>query len=124
MIVAAQKNLKKKMILRQKESLSQNPSSFSHWASLYLTHTHPFFEVAINGPEAAAFTRKMKEDFFPNTLFAGSKRSSELPILKNRFIKGNTLVYVCRDKVCAAPVESPEKAIKLISKTQNILVPI
>ena len=103
------------MILRQKESLSQNPGSFSHWASLYLTHTHPFFEVAINGPEAAAFTRKMKLDFLPNTLFAGSERSSELPILKNRFEEGNTLVYICRDKVCAAPVESPEKAIELIS---------
>ena len=109
------KKISNRMILRQKESLSQNSSSYSHWASLYLTHTHPFFEVAINGPKTAAFTRKMKVDFLPNTLYAGSERDSTLPILMNRFKEGKTLVYVCRDKVCAAPVDSPEKAIELIS---------
>jgi len=111
----AWEKISNRMILMQKESLSQNPSSYSYWASLYLMHTHPFFEVAISGPDAAAFSRKMKTGVFPNTLYAGSEKSSELPILKNRFKEGKTLVYVCRDKVCAAPVESPEKAIELIS---------
>ena len=103
------------MVLKLKESLSQNPGSYSHWASFYLMHAHPFFEVAINGPDAATFARKMKTGFFPNTLYAGSERSSELPIFKNRYKENETLIYVCKDTVCAAPVESPEKAIELIS---------
>ncbi len=104
-----------RMVLNQKEPLAQNLSSTSHWGSLYLMHTHPFFEVAINGSEAAAFSKKMKVDFSPNILFAGSERGSELPILKNRFKENETLVYICRDKVCTTPVGSPEKAIELIS---------
>ena len=99
------------MILMQKESLSRNLSSTSHWGSLYLTHTHPLFEIAINGPKTSAFAKKMKTGFYPNTLYAGSSTASELPILKNRYKENKTLIYVCRDKVCAAPVESPEKAI-------------
>jgi uncharacterized protein YyaL (SSP411 family) len=109
------KKISNRMILRQKESLSQNSSSYSHWASLYLTHTHPLFEVAINGPKTAAFTRKMKADFLPNTLYAGSERDSTLPILKNRHKESETLIYICKDKVCSAPIGSPEKAIELIS---------
>jgi len=104
-----------RMILMQKESLSQNLSSSSQWGSLYLTHAHPFFEVAINGPEVLTFTRKIKMGFLPNTLYAGSERSSALPILNNRYTENETLIYVCRDKVCAAPVGSPEKAIELIT---------
>ena len=101
--------------IKIRKSLSQNAGSYSNWASLYLTHAHPFFEIAINGPKAAAFSKKMKADFLANMLYTGSERSSELPILKNRFKEGKTLVYVCRDKVCAAPLESPSKAIGLIS---------
>jgi len=107
--------ISKQMVLNQKESLSRNLNSSSHWGSLYLMHTHPFLEITINGPEAAAFIRKMKIDFIPNTIYAGSKTVSNLPILKNRFKEGKTLVYVCKDKVCAAPVESPKMAIELVS---------
>jgi len=103
------------MVLQQKESLSRNLNSSSHWGSLYLMHTHPFFEITINGPEVAAFTIKMKEDFLPNTIYEGSETVSDLPILKNRFKEGKTLVYVCKDKVCAVPVESPKMAIELVS---------
>ena len=109
------KEISSRMILNLKESLSQKPNRYSHWASLYLTHTHPFLEVAINGPKTAAFTKKIKTDYHPNTLYAGSEGGSDLPILRNRFKEGKTLVYLCKDKVCAAPVESPEKAIGLIS---------
>jgi uncharacterized protein YyaL (SSP411 family) len=111
----AWEKISNRMVLMQKESLSQNSSSYSHWASLYLTHTHPFFEVAINGPKIAAFTKKMKVDFHPNILYAGSSTASELPILKNRYKEDGTHIYICRDKVCAAPVGSPKKAIEQIS---------
>ena len=111
----AWEKISNRMILNQKESLSQNLGSTSYWGTLYLMHTHPFFEVAINGPEAAAFNMKMKTDFISNTLYAGSERGSELPILKNRYKEDETLIYICKNKVCAAPVESPEKAIELIS---------
>jgi len=104
-----------RMILMQKESLSRNPNRYSHWASLYLMHSHPFFEIAINGPKTTAFKKKITMDFHPNTLYAGSERGSELPILKNRYKKNETLIYICKEKVCAAPVESPEKAIELLS---------
>ena len=39
----AWEKISNRMILMQKKSLTQNSSSYSHWGSLYLTHTHPFF---------------------------------------------------------------------------------
>ena len=104
-----------RMILNLKKPLSQNSGGYSHWSSLYLTRTHPFIEIAVNGQNTAAFTKILKTYLFPNALYAGSSKASPLPILRNRFKENETLIYICKDKVCAAPVDSPEKAIEMIS---------
>ena len=57
----------------------------------------------------------MKTTLLPNMLYAGSPEASELPILQDRYVEDKTLIYICEDKVCAAPVESPEKALAMIS---------
>jgi uncharacterized protein len=102
-------SISKKMLLRIKEALSQNLTSYSNWASLFLAHSYPFYDVAISGPEVISFSNKMRKNLRSNVLYAGSAKTSETPIMKNRFKKDLTLIYVCKDKVCAGPVESPEK---------------
>ena len=108
-------DLSNKMILKMKDALSQNITSYSNWASLYLSHAYPFFEVAINGPQAITLAVEMRTDLQPNVLYAGSTGKSDLPILVDRYKENKTLMYVCRDKVCAAPVENATQALKLIS---------
>lgn len=40
---------------------------------------------------------------------------NNLPLLKNRFIKDKTLIYVCVNKACKMPTESVEESVSLIN---------
>ena len=52
--------------------------------------------------------------YIPNKLIIGSKSKNNLPLLKNRYVEGKTLIYVCVNKACKMPTESLEEAISLI----------
>ena len=52
----------------------------------------------------------------PNKLLAGSIKESDLFLLQNRFVKDETLIYVCIDNTCKLPVSEIKKAIKTIKK--------
>ena len=50
----------------------------------------------------------------PNVIFAISEKKSDLPLLKNRYVESETLIYVCKNNVCLLPSQSVEEAIKQI----------
>ncbi len=41
---------------------------------------------------------------------------SDLEILKDRYVSGKTLFYVCENRVCQLPVEDSNKAIEQMLK--------
>jgi len=90
------------------------PSSFSNWLDLMLKMSDSFYEVAITGEKAISLTDEINTIFQPNKLIIGSEKESNLPLLKNRFIKDETYIYVCVKKACKLPVKTSEKAIELI----------
>lgn len=51
----------------------------------------------------------------PNVIFQISNESSDLPSIKDRYIKDKTLIYVCKDKVCLRSSETPSEALKQIN---------
>ncbi|MDO9545819.1 MAG: thioredoxin domain-containing protein [Pelolinea sp.] len=108
-------DLSNNMVLKMKDSLLQDITSYSNWATLYLSHAYPFFDVAVCGPLVISLSMEMKIDPQANVLYAGSVGKSELPILRDRYKENKTLIYVCQDKVCAAPVETAAEALKLTS---------
>ena len=50
-------------------------------------------------------------------IFQISNKSSDLPLIKDRYVKDKTLIYVCKDKVCLKPSETPSEALKQINNT-------
>jgi len=49
-----------------------------------------------------------------NILFVFSKSASNISILKDRTVKGKTLIYICKEGVCRLPVESAGQAMELL----------
>ena len=49
-------------------------------------------------------------------MLCGSIKESKLPLLENRYSKGQTRIFVCENKVCQMPVEEAEKAFELMNK--------
>ena len=59
--------------------------------------------------------KQINSKYIPNKLIIGSTTENNLPLLKNRFIKDKTLIYVCVNKACKMPTESIEESVSLIN---------
>jgi len=89
-------------------------SGYSNWAMLLLHFTQPYYEVAIVGKSVDEKRKALNKHYLPNKIFAGSAGESTLPLLKNKNSKGQTMIYVCSNKVCNNPVSDVEDALKQI----------
>ncbi len=92
------------------------PSAFANWHMLALDFLYPFHELVVTGKEAEAGIRDIRSRYLPNVTTAMAESESELPLLKGRFVPGQTLVYVCTNKSCRLPVPDTQKALGLVEK--------
>ena len=76
------------------------PSGFSNWLNLILNFKNNFYEVAIVGEKAIEKINELNNNYLPNKIVIGSLVENSLPLLKNRYIEGETLIYVCVKKAC------------------------
>jgi uncharacterized protein YyaL (SSP411 family) len=107
--------ISKQMMANIAEKLVPSGTYFSNWGILLLYHVYPSFEVVIAGSEAMEAIRSLGDHFLPHVIFAGSTQNKTgLPLLENRFVGGETNIYVCRERVCKMPVQSVEEALELI----------
>jgi uncharacterized protein YyaL (SSP411 family) len=94
-------------------------SDYSQWAQLITKEAFSYKEVVIVGPEAQNTNREIQQNYLPDVLFQISDKPSELPLLKDRFFKKETLIYVCEDKVCLRPSKSIKEALMQINSNQE-----
>ncbi|MEQ9261728.1 MAG: thioredoxin domain-containing protein [Owenweeksia sp.] len=104
----------KKMLNQVKDQLLRYGESYSNWGRLMLYLTYPYYEVAISGKDARTKYEKLQHAYLPNVVWIGAKGKSELVLLQNRFMEGETRIYVCQNKVCQLPVQEADKALDLI----------
>jgi len=95
-------SISKKMVSQIIPSIDY-PSAFSNWliAALYFSTYQK--ELGICGPKVFEYLDKINQNYFPSLLLAGSEKKSDLAFLKNRFKEGETLFYVCQNRMCLAP---------------------
>lgn len=86
---------------------------YAKWASLMGIITYKPYEVAVVGKDALQKSRILQTHFLPTAIFMGGAEEN-LPLLQNKAVANRTIIYVCRDRVCKSPEESPDLAIKLM----------
>jgi uncharacterized protein YyaL (SSP411 family) len=106
--------MSEQMIVNMKPAIGQSPGSYSNWIRLMIRFIFNPHEVVLAGPEAIKFRQQLDEHFLPDIIFAGSMSDSRLPLLRNRFVPGKSLIYVCRENVCKTPGESVPDALERI----------
>ncbi len=79
------------------------PSAYSNWMDLALNYSEQNKELAICGDAAIEYCQKINSFYFPNVVLAGTKKVSNLPFLKDRFVADQTLFYLCQNKTCSSP---------------------
>ena len=58
-----------------------------------------------------------QQNYLPNVLFQITNKPSELPLLKDRYFDLETLIYVCKNKVCLRPENTASEALKQINES-------
>ncbi|MBE0663409.1 MAG: thioredoxin domain-containing protein [Bacteroidales bacterium] len=107
-------NIAQRAVFGMAESILKHPSAFSNWARLLLMMQKPFYTFAITGNNANDHLTELLQEFSPQMLIAGERNESQLPILRNRFKRDETLIYVCSGNECYPPVKTPAEAMKYL----------
>ncbi len=93
---------------------NQQPNFYANWCSLMTKYVEEPYEVAIVGKDWSAKRIAFDQEYLPNVLFLGGKDEGSLELLQNKLNEGETMIYVCKKKVCKLPVTEVDKALKLL----------
>ncbi len=97
------------------EELKGYGSGYSHWAALALHFLYPFKELAIVGNNVDELLPALYKAASTNTIFASSRKESDLPLVKGRFVNDKTLIYVCENRACKLPVSTVSAALEQLA---------
>ncbi len=108
---------------RRMVSLMVNPmqeaaSNYAKWTSLLQKHTYPFYEIVVVGANAKELLSALHSEYIPNALLAGSVNASNLPLFKDRYVEGETYIYVCYNYTCKLPVKTVTEALQQLQDFQ------
>jgi len=92
-------------------NLERGAAATANWALLMTHMTYPFYEVAVMGPDAEAQRKELSQTYLPNALLMGGNEEGNLPLLQNKLLEGQTMIYVCVEKSCKLPVRTAEAAL-------------
>jgi uncharacterized protein len=106
------KDLAIKMTTRLAALIESEPGYMSNWGILFAEIIHGISEVVISGDDALAHRQELHRHFSPFIISVGTRDKSELPLLAGRDAKANeTFIYVCKNKTCQLPVNTPAEAL-------------
>ncbi|WP_179021886.1 thioredoxin domain-containing protein [Winogradskyella forsetii] len=89
----------------------QSPQNFGNWGVLYLNDLYPYFEVVVVGDNAKPLVNKLNSYYMPNMMLLGSSEKSDLPLLTNRYVEGETYIYLCQDNTCKMPFQTIDNVL-------------
>ncbi len=88
---------------------------YSNWMQLLLDNLKSPYEIAIVGENADAIRKEFASNYLGNSILLGSEGEGTLDLLKDKYLEGATMIYVCQNKVCKRPVEEVDKALTLLT---------
>ncbi|HNX55712.1 MAG TPA: thioredoxin domain-containing protein [Prolixibacteraceae bacterium] len=109
------KKIAEDMLERMTGNITEYPSGYSNWAQLLMDFTRSPREVVIIGEKAIVHLKNLQKHYLPDVIFCASTTASDLSLLKDRYVSGKTLIYICQDNTCQLPVETIEEALRLLS---------
>ncbi|MFK7948619.1 MAG: thioredoxin domain-containing protein [Saprospiraceae bacterium] len=95
---------------------SKEPSFYSNWSIVLTDFVYEPFEVAIVGDNFDLVRRDLDKNYIPNMLLLGGSSEGSLDLLDGKLVKGETTIYVCKNKVCKFPVNTVPDALDLMDE--------
>ncbi|NNM18673.1 MAG: thioredoxin domain-containing protein, partial [Croceitalea sp.] len=99
------------MVKNVQDNFLENGQSFANWMHLVLYENQNFYEIAIVGDNYKTLGKQIAQNYLPNSILVGSEQEGSIDLLKNRYNKGQTLIYVCIEGACKLPVTTAEQVL-------------
>ena len=106
--------MSKKMLKMVGQNTVKNGAYFANWNILMAWFINDPFEVAIVGENYEAKRKEFDKHYLPNVFLSGGVKEGNLPLLENKLVKGQTTIYVCKNKTCKLPLIETSIALKQI----------
>lgn len=101
-------------------AISGHPVSFGIWACLLQEITGGTSEIAIVGKNYEVLMREMHRLYLPHrVLMSAAKEVETFPLLAQKGAPEKALIFLCKEYVCQQPVDSIERFMLLIDRTEN-----
>lgn len=102
------------MLAKVAQQVKKYPGWYSHWCFATMYQAYGIYQIVIIGPEANKLYKKFTS-YIPNALFSVSlTENNNLPLLENRYVPNETLIYVCHNETCQLPVKTVEEALEMM----------
>lgn len=95
---------------------TDQPNFYSNWSMVLMDFVYEPFEVAIVGENFDMVRRELDKNYIPNMLLLGGASEGTIDLLEGKLVKGETTIYVCKNKVCKFPVSTVKDALELIDE--------
>ncbi len=95
-------------------NFDKNAQGHANWLHMVLYQNFEFYEVAIVGQDYKKKAKEIQSHYIPNSVLAGTKEQGKITLLRNRYDKDNTLIYVCLQGTCKLPLTESKKVLEQI----------
>jgi len=102
------------MMKNVQQNMKKGQVYYANWDLLLMRFLNPAKEVVIMGDHFSKWTQELQKHYSFNTIFVGSKKEEYLELMKQRFVEGKSMIYVCENRSCQLPVSNTEEALKLL----------
>lgn len=106
--------ISRQMLKNISEEIQHYPSGYTNWLDLLLNFRNTFYEVIVVGNDANEKATALNKHYLPHKILAGSSIEVDMPLFKDRYVAGKTLIYVCENKTCKLPTTGIKIALELM----------
>lgn len=108
--------MSEKMLNNVRQNALQGGIYYANWDILMGWFASAPYEVSVVGKNSDLLRKELNAYFLPNIILSGAKSESNLPVLEGKWSEDETLIYVCRNHVCQAPVSDLRAALQMIKQ--------
>jgi uncharacterized protein YyaL (SSP411 family) len=108
-------SIAKQMLSNMYDGMEMYGSAYTNWGELLLIEVNKYYEVSIIGDDAIQSNNQLQKEYVPNVLFSGGK-DLNLPVLLDKEMKKDTLIYVCSDGTCHQPTRNTQVVLNEITR--------
>ena len=96
------------------------PSGYSNWLNALMNYSEQNKELGVCGEKALEYITKINQHYLPNVIISGTKTTSSLPFLKDRFVENKTLFYVCQNQTCLLPTTNFKEVLARFKLSESL----